>query len=406
MPRFTYVARDGDGRKVDGSFEAESAYSLVSLLRERGLTVISVGKPKKVSTVGKESRIRITGRNVKIAELANFCRQLATLVDAGISLSKSLGIVADQIENESFKQTINTVKDDLEAGQSFPEALSRHPKTFSVLFVSMAEAGTKGGGLAVILTQLASYLEARAELEKKIKSATTYPLFITIFFFVAIVVVMFFLVPKFESIFASFDVPLPLLTQAMIGISRFLTSHIVYEIVGILLIGFIFYRWSRTVNGRYVIDDWKLRVPLFGKLLRKEGIARFSQTLATLVRNGVSVIDALQIVAKAAGNVVIEQAIEAVRTGAMNGSSISEEMSKRPIFPQILVGMIAAGEESGTLPEMLSKVSDFYTSEVNAIVDGLSSIIEPLLIVCLGGVVAIVVLSIYLPIFKMATAIH
>ncbi|MCK4590885.1 MAG: type II secretion system F family protein [Candidatus Latescibacteria bacterium] len=192
----------------------------------------------------------------------------------------------------------------------------------------------------------------------------------------------------------------------MIGTSRFLVSYVIYEIVGIFLLGVLFYRWSRTVNGRYFIDDKKLRLPVFGKLLRKENIARFTQTLATLVRNGVSLVDALQIVAKTAGNVVVEQAIEAVRTEAINGVSISEEMGKRPIFPQLLVGMVAAGEESGTLPDMLGKVSDFYTSEVNATVDGLSSIIEPLLIVCLGAVVAVVVLSIYLPIFRMTTAIH
>jgi type IV pilus assembly protein PilC len=406
MLRFTYVARDQDNRKVEGSFEAESSYALISLLRERGLTVISVGKPRAMSAVSKKKRTRRGGKKIKTAELAHFTRQLASLVDAGVPLTRSLGITAEQTENATLQQIVLAVKNDVEAGQDFSVALSRHPKTFSVLFFSMVEAGLQGGGLATILSQLASYLEARAELTRKVKSAMTYPVFISIFFFLVLVVVMFFLIPKFEDIFSGFGIELPLLTRTMIGMSRFLIDHIIYEIVGTALMGFLFYRWSHTVNGRYTIDGKKLGVPVFGKLLRKETVARFSQTLATLVGNGVSVIDALQIVARTSGNVVVEEAIEGVRTGVINGASISGEMSKRAIFPQMLVGMVSAGEESGTLPQMLGKVSDFYSGEVDAMVDGLSSIIEPLLIVSLGGVVAIVVLAIYLPIFQMVTGIH
>ena len=406
MLRFTYVAKDQNNRKVEGSFEAESSYALISLLRERGLTVISVGKPRELSTVGKKKRTKKRGKKIKTGELAHFTRQLASLVDAGVPLTRSLGITAEQIENVTLQEIVFTVKNDVEAGQDFSRALSRHPRTFSVLFCSMVEAGLQGGGLATILSQLATYLEARAELTRKVKSAMTYPVFISIFFFLVLVVVMFFLIPKFEGIFSGFGIELPLLTRTMIGMSRFLINHIIYEIVGTTLFGFLFYRWSRTVNGRYAIDGKKLRVPVFGKLLCKETVARFSQTLATLVGNGVSVIDALQIVARTAGNVVVEEAIEGVRTGVINGASISGEMSKRSIFPQMLVGMVNAGEESGTLPEMLGKVSDFYTGEVDAMVDGLSSIIEPLLIVSLGGIVAVVVLAIYLPIFQMVTGIQ
>ena len=406
MPRFIYVAKDQDNRKVEGSFEAESAYALIGLLRERGLTVISVGKPRGVSAVSKEKRAKKSGKKIKTAELANVSRQLAALVDAGVPLTRSLGVTAEQMENVALQEIILAVKNDVEAGQDFSRALSRHPKAFSVLFSSMAEAGLKGGGLATILDQLASYLETRAELARKVKSATTYPVFISVFFFVVVVLVMFFLIPKFENIFSGFGIELPLLTRTMIAISRFLINYVIYEIVGIFLVGFLVHRWSHTANGRYAIDDKKLRLPVFGKLLRKESVARFSQTLATLVANGVSVIDALQIVARTAGNVVIEEAIEGVRTGIINGASISEEMGKRPIFPQMLVGMVNAGEESGTLSQMLDKVSDFYTGEVDAMVDGLSSIIEPVLIVSLGGVVALVVVSMYLPIFQMVTAIH
>ncbi|MBN2565654.1 MAG: type II secretion system F family protein, partial [Candidatus Eisenbacteria bacterium] len=281
-----------------------------------------------------------------------------------------------------------------------------HERIFSLLFISMVRSGEESGALPQVLARLASYLEARDALTRKIKSAATYPAFIAVFFVGAIVAVMFFLIPRFEDIFADFDMALPPMTQILISTSRFLGDNIVWELLFIGGGAYLLHRWWKTASGKKRIDQIMLKTPLFGKLIQKASVARFSRTLGTLLSNGVTVVAALEIVSETAGNTIVKEAIDGVGLGVVNGATISEKLSESPVFPKMVVSMVAAGESSGNLPEMLEKIADFYTDEVDAAISGLTSLIEPALIVGLGGVVAVVVLAIYLPIFSMATGIQ
>jgi len=270
----------------------------------------------------------------------------------------------------------------------------------------MIQAGEKSSEMSKVMSQLASYLEAEDDLKKKIKSATTYPAFIMGFFVAALLGIIFLLIPKFEKIFSDFDMELPLLTRMLIGISDFALSNILFEVgaLGIFLV--LFLRWARSLSGRYTIDRQKLKIPIFGEIIRKASVARLSQTLATLFESGVPVADALEIAGKTSGNLVIAQMLDGVRMGVIGGSSIASQMRKRPVFPKMMVGMVSAGEESGELAPMLSKLADSYARDVDTAISGITSVMEPIIIVALGGVMMVAVLAIYLPIFKMSTGVH
>ena len=341
-----------------------------------------------------------------MGDLAGFCRQLAILVDAGIPLVRCLDILTDQVANDNLKAIIAELKSDLEAGDSFSAALAKHPKVFSIVFTSLIKAGEEGGSLQKILAQLASYQEAQYRLRKKIKSAMTYPVFIACFFLVALMGIVFFLIPTFENIFSGLGAELPPLTLALMAISHFATANILYEFGGVAVVVISYLKWSHTNKGRYLLDRMKLRLPIFGEIIKKVSVARFSQTLGTLVQSGVSVIDALEIAGNSSGNLVISGVVRGVQRGVIAGSTIAEQMGKSSIFPKMMVGMISAGEESGALAQMLGRVANVYDEEVDSAVSGLTSIIEPILMLGMGVVVLIVVLAIYLPVFKLATAIH
>jgi len=407
MPRFTYIARDRYGQRVESSAEAQSPYMLVSSLRERGLTVISIGRQR----VAKAPRSKGSGSKMKkkaidLGDLAGFCRQLATLVEAGVPIVGSLEILTEQVPNKNLREIVADLKESVKAGDALSAALARHSKIFPALFTSMTRVGEETGELSTILSRMASHLEKQYRLRKQIKSATTYPLFITGFFLTSLAGIVFFLIPKFKEIFSDFDLELPFLTRALIAVSNFATSNAPYGIGGLAFLAILWTRWSRTINGRYLLDRKKIGMPIVGELIKKVSLARFSQTLSTLMGSGVPVAEALEIAGRTSGNLVIEEMVEGVRAGVVGGSSIAEGFRKRPIFPKLMVGMVAAGEESGALAQMLEKVADTYAEEVDSAVSGLTSVIEPVLIVGLGAVILVVVLAIYLPIFKMATGIH
>ncbi len=402
MPQFIYTARDANGRTVKAVRAADTEMGLVSILRKEGLVVTSVAPASSAS----KPKAKRKGKKVKTKDLAILCRQLAAMLEAGLPVLESLDGISDQIENPTLGEILTEVSHDIEAGSTLSQSMGKHDQVFSTLFISMVRSGEESGALPPVLSRLAGYLEARDALTRKIISASTYPAFIAVFFAGAIIAVMFFLIPRFEDIFADFDMTLPPMTQVLIATSRFLGDNIILELLIVAGGSYFLWKWWRTPGGKKQIDALMLKAPLFGKLIRKAAVARFSRTLGTLLSNGVTVIAALEIVGETAGNTVVKEAIDGVGIGVVNGATISEKLAESPVFPKMVVSMVSAGESSGNLPDMLEKIADFYTDEVDAAIMGLTAMIEPALIVGLGGVVAVVVLAIYLPIFSMATGIQ
>lgn len=401
MTEFAYTAKAPNGKTVQGIRAAESEMGLVSLLRKEELVVLSVAP---ASAMAKPSRASKRGK-VKVKDLAVLCRQLSAMLDAGLPVLESLEGIAGQIDNPTLAEVLTEVATDIEAGSTFSQSLGKREKVFSLLFVAMVKAGEEAGALPSVLSRLGDYLEARDELTRKIKSASAYPAFIAVFFVVAVAGIMLFLIPQFEGIFEDFDMELPMLTKTLILLSRFIGQNLIWEILLFAIGGYVFWRWKSTPGGRRTLDDLILKAPVFGKLVLKASVARFSRTLGTLMENGVSVVPALEIVGQTAGNTIVKEAVDNVSEGVVNGATISEKLSESPVFPKMVVSMVAAGEGAGNLPDMLEKVSDFYTKEVDAAITSLTSMIEPALIVGLGAIVTVVVLAIYLPIFQMATGI-
>lgn len=397
MPEFIFTAKTPNGKTVQGTRFAESEMSLVSSLRKEELVVVAVAPaPIKVSQAKK-------GKKVKTKDLAIFCRQVSAMLGAGLPVLESIQSIADQSDHATMARVLREIAADIEAGATLCAAFGKHPKVFSTLFTSMIRAGEESGALPNVLQRLGDYLEAKDALAGKIRSASAYPAFIAGFFIMAVAGIMLFLIPQFESIFASFDMDLPPLTKFLMATSRFIGRYLVYEIV--LAAGgiYAFWKWHKTPRGRSTVDGWLLKAPIFGNLILKAAVARFSSTLGTLMDNGVTVVAALEIVGQTAGNSVVKAAVDNVGRGVVNGSTISEKLAESHVFPKMVVSMVAAGESSGNLPEMLNKISDFYSREVDAAISGLTSMIEPILIVGLGAIVTVVVLAIYLPIFSMAT---
>lgn len=400
MPEFIFTAKSANGKTVQGSRFAESEMSLVSALRREDLVVVAVSPaPVKAKRGGKK------GKKVKTKDLAIFCRQMGAMLGAGLPVLESIQSIADQSDHPTLARILREVASDVEAGSTLSAAFEKHAKVFSTLFTSMIRSGEESGALPNVLQRLGDYLEAKDALARKIRSASAYPAFIAGFFIMAVAGIMLFLIPQFESIFESFDLQLPTLTVFLMATSRLIGRYLVYEIILAGGGAYAFIRWHKTPAGKARVDAWLLKAPIFGKLILKAAVARFSQTLGTLMDNGVTVVAALEIVGQTAGNAVIQKAVDNVSRGVVNGSTISEKLAESPVFPKMVISMVAAGEGSGNLPEMLEKISDFYTREVDAAISGLTSMIEPILIVGLGAIVTVVVLAIYLPIFQMATGI-
>jgi type IV pilus assembly protein PilC len=395
MPSFVYVAREtASGREIRSSVEAATEQAAIAALLNRNMLVVSI--QEKIGRKGKTS-----GGRVALMDLVIFTRQLATMIEAGLAMVQSLQALAEQTTNKIMRDVIKDVCTRVEGGDSFSEALQKHPKVFSRLYVCMVAAGEKGGLLAEILARLATYLENTNRLRKKIKSAMMYPTVVTI---VAILITIFLLVkvvPVFGEIFASFGAELPGPTQGLIDLSNFVKRYLIFLLVAG---GGSVYAWLyfiKTPVGRQFWDARRIKLPIFGVIAHKICLARFTRTLASLIRSGVPILEVLQIVSQTVGNVIMEKAIKTAAVDIERGESISASLGKHPIFPVMIIRMITAGEQTGKIDNMLERVSDFLDEEIETTLSGLTALIEPILIVFLGVVVGGMVICMFLPIFKM-----
>ncbi len=400
MPNFKYTAKDQQGKSVSATLEAKDKATLVELLRKRDLIIISVEETK-----GKALKVTAKAK-VKMDDLVIFSRQLATMVDSGIPLVQALDVLAEQIEKPGFQTVVASLRDNIETGSSLSEALSRYPGIFSALFVNMVRAGESSGMLDDILERLADYLEKTNALQRKVKSSFIYPALVVSMAIIITSVLIFKVVPTFKGIFDTLGGELPMITQMLISFSNFARRSAHFLLAALFLLGFSFKRAVRTKKGRMQLDRTMLRLPIVGVLLRKVAIARFSRTLSTLVKSGVPILNSLEIVARTSGNKVIEAAVDQIRINIREGENIAEPLARSGVFPPMVTRMIGVGEQTGELEKMLAKISDFYEEQVDIAVSGLTSLIEPIIIVFLGVVVGGIVAAMFLPIFKITELIQ
>jgi len=401
MAKFYYIARDFTGKKAEGIIESDNIGNVVINLRKKNLTPVEINiiEEKGITKIEKKER---KGGRVSLGELAIFSRQFATMLDAGVSIIDILSDLSEQTSNKYFKEVLENIKKDIRAGNSFSNAISKYPNVFSSLYVALVKSGEESGNLVGVMTELSSYIEDQIVLLRKLRQALSYPAVILVFFIGVVSFVFLFLIPKFQSIFSSFGAKLPGLTLWIFKISQIFLKFLPLFIGFIFLLAIFIYFYRNTKIGRWQIDLLKLKFPLIGKLMHKIALSRFSRSLSTLIAGGVSINSALEIVAETTGNVIIEDFIKKVRKGVIGGKVLNEEMKKYKIFPPILVRMVRVGEETGRLEDMLNRISKFFRDEVDATINILTTIIEPILIIGLGIIVGIVVLAIYLPIFKLA----
>jgi type IV pilus assembly protein PilC len=396
MATFTYTARALNGQLKSSTIEAKNREEVVQQLRKQKLTVVKVDEQAK----------KKTGGSIKMRDVVIFTRQFATMINAGLPLVQALDILAKQSENPALKEVTRQVVFDVESGHTVADALRKHPKAFTDLYTNMVAAGEAGGILDTILLRLAVFLEKNDALVRKVKGAMIYPGVIMSVAAIAIGVLLLFVIPVFKEMFASVGMALPLPTRVVIMMSEFLQGY--WYMVGGGVTGAVWMgkRYYTTSSGKLVIDRILLKLPILGDVLRKSAVSRFTRTLGTLISSGVSILEGLEITAKTAGNRVIQDAIMESRASIAGGESIAAPLQKSAVFPPMVISMIAVGEQTGGLDEMLSKIADFYDEEVDAAVSGLLSMMEPVMIVFLGVVVGGMVVSMYLPIFDMMNAVQ
>jgi type IV pilus assembly protein PilC len=400
MPKYAWEGRLPQGGFRKGVLEGPNELAVRAYLRQQQII------PTKIIKKATEIKISLPfmkGR-VKKKSLAIFTRQMATMIDAGLPLVQSLDILAQQEEDETFRDIISTVKNEVEAGATLAAALQKHPRVFDDMYVNLVVAAEEAGTLDVILARLATHIEKMEELKKKIRSALVYPAMIVTVAIGVTIVLMVFVVPVFEKLFAGIGSTLPLPTRVVIAVSNIFKSYLPIVIAIVVVLVIVLRRYYKTENGKRRIDDLMLKLPIFGELLRKVAIARFARTLGTLVSSGVPILESLNIVAGASGNKVVEEAILKGRVSISEGQTISEPLAQSGVFPVMVTQMISVGETTGSLELMLNKVADFYESEVDTAVATLSSMLEPVLMIFLGVIVGGLVIAMYLPIFKMASA--
>ncbi|MCK5215084.1 MAG: type II secretion system F family protein [Candidatus Omnitrophica bacterium] len=397
MPTFKYVAKDANAHNVMGKISAENQAAVISELRKRNLTIISV---KQIKDAGA-AKSSFTRKKVKKDDLVIFSRQLATMVEAGIPILQCLDALQEQVTHQYFHNVIVAVRDDIQLGSSLSAAFSKHPKVFDTLFINMVKVGETGGVLSKILDRIATYMEKTLRLIRKVKAALIYPIVVISMAISITILLLVKVVPTFAEIYKGFNAELPGLTQMLIDTSTFLKQYILYVCIGLVIFMFLMARWYRTDQGKLFLDGVTLRMPIFGDLIRKVAISRFSRTLATLLQTGVPILESLDIVSKTSGNRVIEKVVEGVKVNVREGESIASPLVKSGVFPPMVTRMIAIGEKSGQLEQMLSKVAEFYDDQVDTAVSGLTSIIEPLIIGLLGIVVGFIVIALFLPIIQI-----
>ena len=400
MPVYKWVAETKKGKILKGELEAGDERIAQLQLKRRNLTIKKIKpKPKDLFENVAFFQPKITAKDVVI-----FTRQFSTMIDAGLPLVQGLTILAEQTENKTFQNVLKRVTKDVEGGSSLAEALKKHPKVFDGLYVNLVAAGEIGGILDTILQRLAAYIEKAEKLKTRIKGAMTYPIIVVGVAVLVIAVILIFVIPVFQEMFSSFGRALPVPTQIVVNMSDFLKGNIHYVIVAFILFVIAFKKYRNTKKGRRQTDALALKLPVFGNLLKKTAVARFTRTLGTMISSGVPILDALEIVAKTSGNVILEEIIYEVRSSIAEGQTIAEPLSEADIFPRMVVQMISVGEATGALDTMLNKIADFYDDEVDAAVEALTSMLEPLLMVFLGGAIGGLVIAMYLPIFQMAAA--
>jgi len=402
MDAYQYVGRTLDKETKKGEIEATSIEAAKSLLRSQKIIVTSIKKKSK----GIQLKLLGNGEKVKEKDIVIFTRQFSTMIDAGLPLVQCLGILASQSEKKIFRNILSKIKEDVEAGSTFADALRKHPKVFDALYANMVEAGEAGGVLDTVLNRLANYIEKASALKAKVKKAMVYPLAIISIAVVVVAALLIFVIPTFAKMFSDFGGTLPAPTQMVINMSHFAASWkggVVVAVVVALIFALRAYR--NTEAGRKVTDGLFLRTPIFGDIIRKSAVAKFTRTLGTLITSGVPILEGLEIVSRTAGNVIIAEAVIVTRTSIAEGKTIAEPLEKTKVFPSMVVQMISVGEATGSLDTMLSKIADFYEIEVDNAVEALTSLMEPALMVVLGGIVGFILIAMYLPIFTLATAI-
>ena len=406
MPTFKYTARGNSGAKQSGSITADNRQAAVQMLQSRGLQPDQVTEARGGMMAFGSATAKLNKR-VKTNDLLIFTRQLSTIVSAGLPLLQGLDILSDQTDDLNFAAIITNIAQDVESGETFSDALRKYPKAFPDLYVSMVRAGEAGGDLDGVLLQLADYLEASEDLKRRIKSAMTYPVVAFGLILLISAGLIVWVVPQFAEIFGSFGKALPAPTQILINISHFLRLWYSWFIIIAVIAGIVvFVRIYRsTESGRYNIDALKLRLPVFGKLLSKVSVSRVTRTLSTLTKSGVPILQALEIVERTAGNEVYARAIKNAGESVRNGETLADPLARSEVFPAMVTRMIAVGEKTGALESMLMKISDFYDSEVRAMVDSLTSIIEPILIAMMGIVVGGIVIALFMPILQLSSIV-
>ena len=401
MPVFLWEGQTRKGEKKKGEIEAANEAALRGILRRQGLTSITVKqKPKNLSEY-----LPFLKQKVKEKEVVIFARIFATMINAGLPLIQCLDLLAQQEQNKTFAQIITAIKEDIEGGSTLSDALRKYPKVFDDLFVNLVAAGESGGILDVILQRLSNYMEKAMKLKSKVKGAMTYPASVLVISIAVVSLLLVKVIPTFQKMFEGFGGELPGPTQFLITLSAYAQKYFLVAIIVLAIAVYAFRRYYKTEKGTLLIDDLILKSPVFGPLLKKVAVARFTRTMSTMMTSGVPILEGLAIVSKTAGNKVVENALIRVRKSISEGKTIAEPLLETGIFPPMVVQMIAVGEATGALDAMLSKIADFYDDEVDTAVDAMTALLEPFMMVFLGGVVGGMIIAMYLPIFKMASVV-
>ena len=399
---FKYNVRDKTGKVISGRLEGENRDAVATKLRQMGYIILDLDEDR----FAQLNKIQF-GTSVKTKDVTIFARQFATMINAGLSLTKCLSILAAQSDSKELREIIGQLGKDVEAGQSLSEAMVKHPKVFPPLFYNMVRAGETGGVLDEVLLRVADLFEADAQLKGRVKSAMTYPIAMGALVMIVLVAMMIFVVPTFQKMFSDMGGELPLPTQILVAISEGARSWpglVVVAVVAAITVAFKM--WVGTESGRFIWDGIKLRLPIVGDMTRKTALARFTRTFGTLVAAGVPILSALDIVADTAGNEVVSRAVKKVRAAIKEGETIAKPLGESPVFPSMVVQMIAVGEETGALDQMLDKIADFYDEEVRVAVDSLTSVIEPIMMASLGVIVGGIIIALYMPMFQVITLVN
>ncbi len=411
MNTYKYLARNSQGQTKSGVIEANNLELAKFSLKKQGLWVININytgaKNKETAKASAKEQGGLFQKKISLKDMVIFSRQFASMIEAGIAMLRVITVLIEQTENPKLSKMLEEVKVDIEQGVPLSESLAKFPEAFDRLYVAMVKAGEAGGVLDKVLNRLAGFLEARSKLTHKVQTAMTYPISVLIISAIVVWIMLTFILPKFSAIFESTGSELPAFTQALINISNFLRSPWILVLGALVWFGITSLKsWYATDSGRFTIDSFLLKIPVFGDIFRKVAVARFTRTFGTLVESGVPIITALDVVKESAGNAVLERVVEDVKRETEEGGAISTQLGKSDIFPPMVTQMVAIGEESGELENMLGKIADFYDDEVDSAVESLTALMEPIFIVVLGGIVGTILVAMYLPIFNVIKTIQ